>query len=84
MALEDTGVCDSASLEMADLSSLGVLSGLRMEISLLLREISSWKPGTDNDTSQFMESPLLHWSICETNVSFRTNLFCLQVTVPPG
>lgn len=42
MALEDTRVCDSASLEMADLLSLGVLSGLRMEVFLLLREISSW------------------------------------------
>lgn len=75
-----TGVSDSASLEMADLSSLVVPSGLRMEISLLLRKISFWQPGTDNGTSQLMESPLLHWSICETNVSFRTNLYCLLVT----
>lgn len=36
MALEDTGVCDSASLEVAHLSSLGALSDLRMEIFLSL------------------------------------------------
>lgn len=41
MAPEDTGACDSASLEMAGLWSLGVLSGLRMEIflSLIKRDI---------------------------------------------
>lgn len=79
MALEDTRVCDSASLEMADFLSLGVLSGLRMEVFLVLREISSWQPGTDNGTSQIMESLLLHWSISGTSVSFRTNLYCLLV-----
>lgn len=41
MAPEDTGAWDSASLEMAGFWSLGVLSGLRMEIflSLIKRDI---------------------------------------------
>lgn len=89
VALEDTGVCDSASLEM--LISSPWESFLILEwkfFSHLLRETSYWQTGTDNGNSQLMKSPLLHWSISGTNVSFRTDLYCLLVTAfhkaPPG
>lgn len=60
----------------------------RKFFSHLLREISSWQTGTDNGMLQLMQSPLLQWSICGTNVSFRANPYCLLVTAfyeaPPG
>lgn len=61
VALEDTRICDSASLEMADLSSLGARSYLRMEIflSLIKRVI-------------FLENRYRQWYFTAYGESFTT------------